>query len=140
MTQRLAPAGAITVDAVSQCLSRHAGLYRKRPPVYQAVMLSNLAQLWQGRHDRVLDVGGGTGVMAQAMQEFLAVGQVSAVDVVDRYFEGLSVDTHVYDGAHLPFPDASFDAATINNVMHHVPPTGRSDLLREVRRVVAGPV
>jgi SAM-dependent methyltransferase len=140
MTHQLAPAGAITVDAVSQCLSRHASLYRKRPPVYQAVMLSSLAELWQGRHDKVLDVGGGTGVMAQAIKEFLPVGQVSAVDVVDRYFPGLSVDTHVYDGAHLPFADGSFDAATINNVLHHVPPNARTDLLCEVRRVVAGPV
>jgi SAM-dependent methyltransferase len=103
-------------------------------------MLSSLAQLWEARHDRVLDVGGGTGAMAQAIQEFLPAGRVSAVDVVDRYFDTLSVETHVYDGTHLPFEDGSFDAATINNVMHHIPPAVRVDLMREVRRVVSGPV
>ncbi len=131
---------AITLESVAQTLSRHTTLYRRRPPVYQTVMLASLAQVWQGQHARVLDVGGGTGVMAQAIQEFLPAGRVSAVDVVDRYFDTLSVETHVYDGAHLPFADGSFDAATINNVMHHVPPAARASLMREVRRVVGGPV
>lgn len=140
MIQERNAVNAITLDNVAQCLSQHAQLYKRRPPVYQTVMLSSLAQLWKERHDRVLDVGGGTGVMAQAIQEFLPAGRVSAVDVVDRYFDTLSVDTHVYDGTHLPFADGCFDAATINNVMHHVPPAVRVDLMREVRRVVGGPV
>ena len=131
---------AITLDDVSQCLSQHTQLYKRRPPVYQTVMLSSLAQLWREHHDSVLDVGGGTGVMAEAIQRFLPAGRVAAVDVVDRYFDTLSVETHVYDGTHLPFGDGSFDAATINNVMHHVPPAVRANLMREVRRVVSGPV
>lgn len=130
----------ITLDNVAQSLSRHTQLYKRRPPVYQTVMLSTLAQLWKGHHDKVLDVGGGTGVMAQAIQEFLPASSVAAVDVVDRYFDTLSVETHVYDGKHLPFGDGSFDAATINNVMHHVPPAIRAELMREIRRVVNGPV
>jgi SAM-dependent methyltransferase len=134
------PVTAITLENVSQSLARHTALYRRRPPVYQTVMLASLAELWKEHHDSVLDVGGGTGVMAQAIQEFLPADRVAAVDVVDRYFDTLSVETHVYDGAHLPFADRSFDAATINNVMHHVPPAVRIDLMREVRRVVAGPV
>jgi hypothetical protein len=36
--------------------------------------------------------------------------------------------------------DDAFEAATINNVMHHVPPDARIGVMREVRRVVAGPV
>jgi len=125
---------------VTQSLARHAPLYRRRPPVYQTVMLSSLGELWQGHHEKVLDIGGGTGVMAQAIQELLPAGRVAAVDVVDRYFDTLSVETHVYDGTTLPFADGSFDAATINNVMHHVPPAIRAGLMREVRRVVDGPV
>ncbi|HEY6815676.1 MAG TPA: class I SAM-dependent methyltransferase [Croceibacterium sp.] len=131
---------AITLDSVTQSLSRHAGLYRRRRPVYQTVMLTSLSRLWQEHHARVLDVGGGTGVMAQAIQELLPAGRVCAVDVVDRYFETLSVDTRVYDGACLPFADGSFEAATINNVMHHVPVAMRGEVMREVRRVVTGPV
>ena len=34
----------------------------------------------------------------------------------------------------------AFDAATLNNVVHHVPVAERAALLREIRRTVAGPV
>jgi SAM-dependent methyltransferase len=40
----------------------------------------------------------------------------------------------------LPFGDRAFDAATLNNVIHHVPVASRASLLREIRRVVDGPV
>lgn len=131
---------AITLDAVSDVLRRHTAMYRRRPPVYQTVMLADLAAIWHGHHDNLLDIGGGTGVMAEIMQALLPVGEVTAIDVVDRYFENLSVRTQVYDGATLPFADGSFAAATINNVMHHVDPAVRGALMREIRRVVRGPV
>lgn len=131
---------AITIGAVAGVLERHTPLYRQRPPVYQTVMLSDLAAIWQGHHPNLLDIGGGTGLMAEAMQALLPVDAVTAVDVVDRYFTNLSVETRVYDGMTLPFPDMSFAAATINNVMHHVDLSYRIALMREIRRVVDGPV
>ncbi|ANK13236.1 class I SAM-dependent methyltransferase [Erythrobacter neustonensis] len=131
---------AITIGAVADILEQHTPLYRNRPPVYQTVMLADLAQVWKVHHANLLDVGGGTGVMAQAMQALLPVDKVTAIDVVDRYFPTLSVETRVYDGAVLPFADASFAAATINNVMHHVDLDYRAGLMREIRRVVDGPV
>jgi SAM-dependent methyltransferase len=131
---------AITIGAVAGILDRHTPLYRNRPPVYQTVMLSDLAAIWQGHHSNLLDIGGGTGLMAEAMQALLAVDAVTAIDVVDRYFANLSVETRVYDGVTLPFSDNSFAAATINNVMHHVEQTYRIALMREIRRVVDGPV
>jgi SAM-dependent methyltransferase len=85
-------------------------------------------------------VGGGTGVIAQAISELFPVGEVQAVDLVDRFCTSLSVSTQRYDGKTLPFGDSTFDAATLNNVMHHVPVIARADLLREIRRVVAGPL
>jgi SAM-dependent methyltransferase len=131
---------AITIGAVADILEQHTPIYRNRPPVYQTVMLADLAAIWQGHHANLLDIGGGTGVMAEAMQALLPVDRVTAIDVVDRYFPNLSVETRVYDGSVLPFDDASFAAATINNVMHHVDLAYRIALMREVRRVVAGPV
>lgn len=130
----------ITLESVTRSLARHAALYRRRRPIYQTVMLSSLARLWNGHHASLLDLGGGTGAMAQAIQELLPVDRVAAVDVVNRYFPTLSVETHVYDGAHLPFADGSFEAATINNVMHHVPIEIRANIMREMRRVVTGPI
>lgn len=131
---------SISLGHVSDVLTPHAALYRHRAPVYQTVMLNDLLSVWLGHHDRVLDVGGGTGVMAEAMQALMPAGKVEAVDVVDRYFKNLTVATHVYDGQTLPFADNSFDAATINNVMHHVPVAIRPAVMREIRRVVKGPV
>ena len=131
---------AITLERVSEVLAAHAPLYRRRAPVYQAVMLADLAQVWRGKHDRVLDIGGGTGVIAEAIQQLLPVREVVAVDVVDRYFPTLSVETRVYDGRTLPFADGSFDAATINNVLHHVPRDVRPVLMAEIARVVSGPI
>jgi SAM-dependent methyltransferase len=67
-------------------------------------------------------------------------GQVTAVDVVDRFCPGLTVETRTYDGETLPFADASQDAATLNNVVHHVPVAARVGLFREIARVVDGPL
>jgi SAM-dependent methyltransferase len=130
----------IALDQVASVLARHTDHYRNRPPIYQHVMLNDLARIWQGRASRLLDIGGGTGVIAEAMQRLLPVDRVETVDVVDRFFPDLSVTTHVYDGERLPFANASFDAATINNVMHHIPVEVRGAVMAEIRRVVAGPV
>lgn len=130
----------ITPEMVQSVLSRYLAMYRTRLPTYQAVMLNSLRRVWTGRHERLLDVGGGTGVIAQAMAELFPVGVVEAVDLVDRFCPGLSVATRQYDGRVLPFADGAFDAASLNNVLHHVPVAARADLLREIRRVVAGPL
>ncbi|HEX5257683.1 MAG TPA: class I SAM-dependent methyltransferase [Sphingomicrobium sp.] len=132
--------GAVTVENVRQVLAEHVPLYRSRKPVYQAVLLGDLAEVWKGPHDRVLDLGGGTGVIAEAIQMLFSAGKVVAVDVVDRYLTTLSVETRVYDGCRLPFPDGSFDAATINNVLHHVPQEMRPRIMSEIARVVHGPI
>lgn len=125
---------------VTQVLARHAPLYRKRKPAYQTTLLGDLAAAWVAPHQRVLDIGGGTGVLAEAIQTLLPAREVVSVDVVDRYFKTLAVKTMTFDGTKLPFEDDSFDAATINNVMHHVPIDSRAALMREVARVVSGPI
>lgn len=126
--------------ALQKILAAHLAIYRRNVPFYQAVMLDSLRELWIGCPKKMLDVGSGTGVIAQAMSELLPVGEVQAVDIVDRFCPSLSISTRSYDGKTLPFGDATFDAATLNNVMHHVPVAARANLLREVRRVVNGPL
>jgi len=129
-----------SLSDVTQVLARHAPLYRNRKPAYQTTMLADLAAAWVAPHQRVLDIGGGTGVLAEAIQTLLPVQEVVSVDVVDRYYRTLSVKTMTFDGTVLPFEDNSFDAATINNVIHHVPINVRPALMREVARVVTGPI
>ena len=130
----------IDLPGVAASLSRHLPLYRHREPRYQTVMLSSLLTLWRGQPARLLDIGGGTGVIAQCIAELFPVGKVTAVDVVDRFCPGLSVETRTYDGETLPFAAGAYEAATLNNVVHHVPVAGRTRLFREIARVVGGPL
>lgn len=120
--------------------SKHLGMYRSKIPYYQAEMLNSLLRVWKGRHDTLIDVGGGTGIIAQAVSEIFAVDKVCVVDVVDRFCENLTVHTQCYDGKNLPFADREFDAAMLNNVLHHVPVQNRVPLLREIRKKVRGPL
>ncbi len=130
----------ITVEAVSELLGKHVSLYSIKPPTYQTEMLSSLAAVWLEHHRDLLDMGGGTGLMAEAISRFLPVGSVTSVDVVDRFAPGLSIRTMTYDGERLPFRDGQFDAATINNVVHHIPVSERTKVFQEIRRVVSGPL
>ncbi|HVF83661.1 MAG TPA: class I SAM-dependent methyltransferase [Sphingomicrobium sp.] len=130
----------IDPKTVQDILSPHLALYRKKLPTYQATMLDSMSSIWTGPHSRLLDIGGGTGVIAEAISRLFSVREVHSVDVVDRFCRGLSVTTSQFDGTTLPFEDKSFDAATLNNVMHHVPLAVRTSLLRDVRRVVKGPL
>lgn len=131
----------ITVADVRRCLSAHLPIYSWRKPVYQYVALANLQKLWDARHRSALDVGGGTGVMAQTLKTLFGLERVASVDVEDRFRPALAIETAVYDGTSLPFPDGSFDCIVLFNVLHHVPVSGRAALIRECRRVAGrGPI
>lgn len=130
----------IDAFSVQQILAAHLPMYRRKTPTYQSLMLESLRELWLDNHRNLLDVGGGTGVIAEAIARLLPADRVQAVDVVDRFCPSLSISTQRYDGRTLPFDDRSFDAATLNNVIHHVPIDARAGLLREIRRAVDGPL
>lgn len=131
----------LTVESVERVLTRHVRLYKTITPTYQTMMLRSLRQLWNPDHRRMLDVGGGTGVMAQAVKELFDVEAVTSVDIEDRFLPTLSIATRLFDGACLPFVDNIFDCVVLNNVLHHVPQAVRPGLMRECARVVgAGPV
>lgn len=123
---------------VTDVLAAHAPMYRWHRPAYQHVMLARLAAVWDPACRRVLDVGGGTGVMAQAVRELLPVDEVISLDVANRFLPTLTVRTAVYDGRSVPFRDGAFDCVVLFNVLHHVPPEARSGLMRECARVSNG--
>ena len=125
----------ISTDVVADVLSRHLPVYRLRRPVYQAVMLEALRRLWRPSYRRVLDIGGGTGVIAQAVAELFEVDRVVSIDVEDRFLPSLSIEHRTYDGRTLPFADDAFDCVLFNNVIHHVETQDRAPLLAECRRV-----
>ena len=131
----------MTQEDVTRAFAAKIPLYAWRRPVYQYVALDALRRIWEPSHRRLLDVGGGTGVIAQTLKNFFALDRVVSIDVEDRFLKNLDIETRVYDGEKLPFPDAAFDCATLFNVLHHVPLEYRAPLLRECRRVAGdGPV
>lgn len=131
----------LTLATVQKFMGRHIPLYRTHAPTYQLVLLQSLRSLWNPGHTRVLDVGGGTGIIAQAIKDLFGAVHVTAVDVEDRFLKSLDIQTLVYDGVRLPFDDGSFDCVTISNVMHHVPQPIRAALMRECARVAgSGPI
>jgi SAM-dependent methyltransferase len=137
MTGREHAAGIvdISLDQVARSLARRISLYRWRKPVYQAAVLSSLGKIWDRAHRSVLDIGGGTGIMAQAVRELFPVDRVASIDIEDRYLDHLSIETSTYDGKTLPFADGSFDCVLMLNVLHHVTRESRVSLLQECGRV-----
>ena len=131
----------VSLASVQALIARHIPLYRTHAPTYQTVLLQAFLALWDPAHARVLDIGGGTGIIAQAMKDLFGIAHVTSVDVEDRFLESLDIETRVYDGVTLPFADASFDCVTFSNVLHHVPAAARAALMRECARVAGnGPI
>ena len=80
--------------------------------------------------ERVLDIGSGEGLLADALlrRKF----DVTMVDVVDKAMLP-HVAPVVYDGVVLPWPADTFDVALLITVLHHIPQPEQT--LREARRV-----
>ncbi len=133
--------GTLTVETVSACLGRHIALYKTYKPVYQTTLLQSLRDVWTTPDARVLDVGGGTGIIGQAIKDLFGAKSVTSVDVEDRFMPTLDIETRTFDGTTLPFTDGAFDCAVISNVLHHVPVAVRPGLMREVARATGhGPI
>lgn len=64
----------------------------------------------------VLDLGAGEGFVGEALQKRMG-HHVTLVDVVD--FNKSALPLLLFDGAHLPYPDRSFDVVILYFVLHH---------------------
>lgn len=78
---------------------------------------SHISELMPKEVISVLDVGAGTGEMAQAISSFRPELTFTGVDVYIRPKTFIPVIK--YDGDKLPFEDNSFDAVITVDVLHH---------------------
>lgn len=123
---------------IVRALGSHQRLYRFRKPRYQVQLLEDLAALLPGGDCRILDVGAGSGVVAELIASSFPGKSVVAVDVTNRVLPTVNVPFRTFDGHTLPFGDNSFDGALLCNVLHHVKSDARRGLLTEILRVTGG--
>jgi ubiquinone/menaquinone biosynthesis C-methylase UbiE len=96
-----------------------------------ASMLSRF-QTWLPPDARVLDIGTGTGHVAQAV---VATGRrVVSCDAIDLRLAAIRF--LLCDGAALPFASEQFDAALLITVLHHVPRERHNAFLAEAMRIL----
>ncbi|THF64101.1 class I SAM-dependent methyltransferase [Pseudothauera nasutitermitis] len=91
-----------------------------------------------GRPVRVLEVGTGSGAIAQYFSELLNErGVVNAVDVLDQRVVSTGYQFDLVKSTALPFPDGMFDAVISNHVIEHVGATqDQRHHLHELKRVL----
>jgi SAM-dependent methyltransferase len=116
---------AISMTAVGALHERL--VFRRR----SEVLAQALAHALPESVSSVLDVGCGDGTIDRAICELRPGLSITGVDVLVRPQTHIKVEP--FDGTHLPFADASFDAVMFVDVLHHT--DNPSVLLREARRV-----
>jgi SAM-dependent methyltransferase len=79
----------------------------------------------------ILDIGCGDGSIASLIRENRPDVEVTGLDVLAR--DDAKIPVRVFDGATIPYPDASFDLALLVDVLHHT--DDAEGLLREACRV-----
>ena len=83
---------------------------------------------------RVLDVGGGDGLLDQALLDVRPDLRIEGVDVLVRPHTPIPI--RVFDGSHLPFAEEEYDVAIAIDVFHHA--DDAEALMGEMKRVARG--
>ncbi len=150
---RISPDGALPeggakfdryADDYHDAVNRSLGLLEGKADYFTRVKAAYLLDLVAAhfgscRDVALLDVGCGTGGLHPLISGEL--GSLSGVDIsrdsLERAKERNPANAYLhYDGEHLPFADAMFDAVTTVCVMHHVPPAQWPRFCAEMRRVL----
>ena len=97
---------------------------------YRQVLLRGLLPLLDDG-TQVLDVGCDDGALAHELMERNASLRIVGIDI--QACRPAQIPKVIYDGSHLPFPNASFDVVMAVDVLHHT--TDIPSVLGEMARV-----
>lgn len=107
----------------------HAPIYRARLRALLDAILPHLRP-----NDRVLDVGCGNGTLGRALMDDPRCPNGVVVEGLERVARGNEpITVHAYPGGRMPFPDGTYDAIIVADVLHHEP--DEMALLNECVRV-----
>jgi SAM-dependent methyltransferase len=101
-------------------------VFSRRVKVLAAHMVALIPQVW-----RVVDIGCGDGTLDHVILQSRPDVSIVGLDVLVRPSTRISVQP--FDGHTIPYPDGSFDAAMLVDVLHHA--SDPLALLREAARV-----
>jgi len=125
----------MSFDVAAEAYDRFMGRYSR----LLSGPLAEFASVRRGQ--RVLDVGCGTGALTSELVARLGPAAVAAVDPSDPFVAATrerhpQVDVRRSPAEHLPFPDAAFDAALAQLVVHFMqdPVAGLAEMGRVTRR------
>ena len=104
----------------------HAFVFQRRARVLAEMLAAQIPQ-----RASVLDIGCGDGTIGSLIQQLRPDVSVQGVEYLVR--PECKIECQAFDGASLPFPDASFDVCLFVDVLHHT--QDPSILLREAVRV-----
>lgn len=125
----------MSFDVAAEAYDRFMGRYSR----LLSSQLADFASVRSG--ERVLDVGCGTGALTSELVARLGPTAVAAVDPSEPFVAATrerhaGVDVRQSPAEHLPFPNAAFDAALAQLVVHFMkdPVAGLNEMGRVTRR------
>lgn len=94
----------------------------------------------KGATIELLDIGCGDMTLVDEVGSRMTCCKIQCADIHPCLPEVVETDPRwqrykVFDGRNLPYEDGRFDVAILSDVLHHVPPEMRLDLLRSAMRV-----
>jgi Methyltransferase domain len=112
------------------------GYFRKRR---MQMMREACPELFDDAPRRVLDLGGSQHFWANfpidLSRKQVVIYNISHDETASRQDAAARIPVKIYDGAHLPEADGSFDVVVCNSVLEHVPVALRPGVVAEMRRV-----
>lgn len=130
-------------DSVVSQYKRLASRYDNRWPLYiEATTRETLARLAVKPNDRILDVGCGTGVLLQRLNETCPQTRLVGIDPVPEMLAVAAnrlhqtIELREASAEQLPFANGSFDAVISCSVFHYLREPAAA--LKETKRVLRG--